>query len=95
MESTLLSPKTEHSANITGQQIQHLSLTDLLIVITSSPEHFDRRNLIRESWGASPLVYSGRVKVVFMLGQKSNMSEYEREALKESQQDKHKVCDIF
>ena len=84
MESTLLSPKTEHSANITGQQIQHLSLTDLLIVITSSPENFDKRNLIRESWAASPLVTSGHVKVAFMLGQKSNMSEYEREALKES-----------
>ena len=84
MESTLLSPKTEHSANITGQQIQHLSLTDLLIVITSSPENVDRRNLIRKSWAASPLVTSGQVKVAFMLGQKSNMSEYEKEALKES-----------
>ena len=81
----MLRPKNEYNANKTGQhKVQTVSLTDLLIVITSSPENFDRRKLIRESWAASPLVTSGHVKVAFMLGQKSNMSEYEREALKES-----------
>ena len=81
---TTINPRIEHSANISGNQAQNVSGVDLLIVVTSSPENMERRNIIRKSWASSPLVFSGQVKVVFMLGQKVNMSESEREAIQES-----------
>ena len=79
-----INPRIEYSANISGNQAQNVSGVDLLIVVTSSPENIERRNIIRKSWASSPLVFSGQVKVVFMLGQKVNMSESEREAIQES-----------
>ena len=81
---TTINPRIEHSANISGNQAQNVSGVDLLIVVTSSPENMERRNIIRKSWASSPLILSGQVKVVFMLGQKVNMSESEREAIQES-----------
>ena len=81
---TTINPRIEYSANISGNQAQNVSGVDLLIVVTSSPENIERRNVIRKSWASSPLVFSGQVKVVFMLGQKVNMSESEREAIQES-----------
>ena len=81
---TTINPRIEHNANISGNQAQNVSRVDLLIVVTSSPENIERRNVIRKSWASSPLILSGQVKVVFMLGQKVNMSESEREAIQES-----------
>ena len=81
---TTINPTIEHSANISGNQAQNVSGVDLLIVVTSSPENMDRRNIIRKSWASSPLIFSGQVKVVFMLGEKVNMTESEREAIQES-----------
>ena len=81
---TSINQRSEYSANISGNQAQNASGVDLLIVVTSSPENIERRNIIRKSWASSPLISSGNVKVVFMLGQKVNMSESEKEAIKES-----------
>ena len=81
---TTINPTIEHSANISGNQAQNVSGVDLLIVVTSSPENMERRNIIRKSWASSPLIFSGQVKVVFMLGEKVNMTESEREAIQES-----------
>ena len=91
LEYTLLNPKVVCRSNMSGHQVQNVSRSDLLIVVTSSPENFERRKLIRESWAASPLVISGHVKVIFMLGLKVNMSESDREAIKEGYQDKYLV----
>ena len=81
---TSIIPRSEYSVNISGNQAQNVSGVDLLIVVTSSPENVERRNIIRKSWASSPLISSGNVRVVFMLGEKVNMSESEREAIKES-----------
>ena len=81
---TSIIPRSEYSVNISGNQAQNVSGVDLLIVVTSSPENMDRRNIIRKSWASSPLIFSGQVKVVFMLGEKVNMTESEREAIQES-----------
>ena len=81
---TTINPRIEHNANISGNQAQNVSRVDLLIVVTSSPENIERRNVIRKSWASSPSILSGQVKVVFMLGQKVNMSESERVAIQES-----------
>ena len=82
--SSGFTPTIEHNANISGNQAKNVSGVDLLIVVTSSPENIERRNVIRKSWASSPLILSGQVKVVFMLGQKVNMSESERVAIQES-----------
>ena len=81
--SLLLNPKSECRSNKSGYQVHNVHRADLLIVVTSSPGNFERRTLIRKSWAASPLVISGQVKVMFMLGQKVNMSQSEMEAIKE------------
>ena len=46
LEYTLLNPKIVCRSNMSGHQVQNVSRADLLIVVTSSPENFERRKLI-------------------------------------------------
>ena len=49
-------------------------VTQILIVITSKPSNFEQRDVIRETWGNSPVVKSGKIAVIFMLGSLSYYS---------------------
>ena len=46
----------------------------LLIIVSSSPEHFNQRELIRQTW-ASDSFLNSRWKTVFLLGQSENYTE--------------------
>ena len=59
-----------------------MSGPDLLIAVTSSPDNFEKREVIRKSWARSPLATSGQVGVIFILGQKINSVLLDREDLK-------------
>ena len=66
-ESTpILSPRDACSlpANTSSQKI--------IIMVLSGLYNFKRRAAIRNSWGDSPLVREGKIKVVFVLGQQLN-----------------------
>ena len=45
---------------------------EILVMVPSATENFERRLAIRNSWGDTPLVRSGKIKVVFVLGQNLN-----------------------
>ena len=51
--------------------LQHNSSTpEILVMVPSSLVNFERRAAIRSSWADTPLVREGKIKVVFVLGQK-------------------------
>ena len=45
----------------------------IIIMVLSGLYNFKRRAAIRNSWGDSPLVREGKIKVVFVLGQQLNV----------------------
>lgn len=56
--------------------------TYLLIIVSSSPEHVDRRNAIRETWGSDKSLSQYKSAVVFALGHHAGTeSEVDREIL--------------
>ena len=51
--------------------LQHnSSLPQILVMVPSGLVNFERRAAIRNSWGDTPLVREGKIKVIFVLGQK-------------------------
>ena len=46
------------------------SSPEVLVMVPSGLMNFERRAAIRNSWGDTPLVREGKIKVVFVLGQK-------------------------
>ena len=42
---------------------------EILVMVTSSILNFDRRAAIRNSWANTALVRSGKIKVIFVVGQ--------------------------
>ena len=53
----------------------------LLIVVSSAPAHFERRNLIRQTWGTDRDVVA-QWKTFFLLGQTRNQTQSESSLLK-------------
>ena len=52
-----------------------VSQTDMffiLFVVKSTPKHFDRRNMIRETWGKYRTIFDRKFAVVFLLGHDSD-----------------------
>ena len=49
---------------------QNNSLPQILVMVPSGLVNFERRAAIRNSWGDTPLVREGKIKVIFVLGQK-------------------------
>ena len=51
--------------------LQHnSSIPEILVMVPSSLVNFERRAAIRNSWGDTPLVREGKIKVIFVLGQR-------------------------
>ena len=44
------------------------TLPKILIAVTSKPDHFSRREIIRSTWGSSPNVDSGNIAILFVVG---------------------------
>ena len=80
----LINPKTPKYA-LTVNASYHLENKDLcssernltfLIIILSGPKHFERRNVIRETWGNSSFYAKyGTVKIMFVLGRTNDTYE--------------------
>ena len=51
--------------------LQHnTSMPEILVLVPSGLMNFERRSAIRNSWADTPLVREGKIKVIFILGQK-------------------------
>ena len=48
---------------------QSISGPEVLVMVTSSIFNFDRRAAIRNSWANTGVVRSGKIKVIFVIGQ--------------------------
>ena len=46
------------------------SIPEILVMVPSTSVNFERRAAIRNSWGDTALVREGKIKVIFVLGQK-------------------------
>ena len=50
-------------------QCPSISVPEILVMVTSSILNFDRRTAIRNSWANTALVRSGKINVIFVVGQ--------------------------
>ena len=60
----ILSPKDACSLHANA------SLPEILVMVLSGVANFERRDAIRNSWADAPLIKDGKIKVIFVLGQK-------------------------
>ena len=59
------------------------SETFLLFLINSAPEHREKREMIRETWGSVKLYNGAQIRVVFLFGERPKPNNMSSEALNE------------
>ena len=53
--------------------------TIILVVVTSKPQNFEQRMVIRNTWSKTRLVNSGDVVIMFLLGSEKNEAVFQNQ----------------